>query len=806
METLRQDLSYGIRMLLKKPGFTAVAVIALALGIGANSAIFSVVNTVLLRPLPYKDPDQLVMVWEDNTKRGFPRDTPAPANYVDWRDQNQVFESLTATANQSFNLTGVGEPEKIEGLRVSTSLFQMLGVEPALGRSFLPEEDRPEGKYVTIISYSLWQRRFGGDKDLIGKPLTLNGSSYTVVGILPQSFRYPDRNYDLFVPIAFGSNEASRRGSHYLFVIGRIKPGINQKQAQAEMDTIAARLQQQYPETNTNIGIKIIPLYEHLVGDIRPALLVLLGAVGFVLLIACANVANLLLVRAAARQKETAIRTALGAGRLRLIRQFMTESILLAGLGGVAGLLLALWGMSLLSTFIPENLVQARELKVDSKVLGFTFFVSILTGLIFGLAPALQASRTNLNDALKEGGKGSADGGRSRIRNILVISEVALALVLLIGAGLMINSFMRLSSVDVGFRPDNLLTMSVPLPRSKYPDIGKRATFYNQLLQRVESLPGVQSAGVISWLPLTFPGGSNGFTIEGRPEPAPDQSPIAVTRVISKNYFRTMGIEVVKGRQFTEQDTESSPQVVIINEAMARSFWSGEDVMGRRIKFGRVISEAPWISVVGVVKDVRQFGLDAESKPEMYLPFTQIGFFEPRDLVVHTSSDPLSLASAVRNEVWAIDKDQPVSNIRTMEQILSESISQWRFNMFLFGIFAAVALVLAVVGIYGIISYSVTQRTHEIGIRIALGAQQSDVLKMVVGQGLKLISIGVAIGLSAAIVLTRLMSSLLYGVSTTDPATFAIISTLIFVVALLASLIPARRATKVDPMIALRYE
>ena len=808
---LWQDLRYGLRMLGKNPGFTVVAVIALALGIGANSAIFSVVNTVLLRPLPYRDPDRLVMVWEDSTKAGYPRDTPAAANYIDWRDQNQVFEGMAAIAEQNFNLTGTGEPERIEGRLVSANLFALLGVEPQVGRAFLPEEDQPGRNRVVIMSHGLWQRRFGADANITGKPLTLNGESYTVVGVMPSHFQFPSREDQLWVPIAFTPQQAANRGRHYLEVIARLKPGVTLEGAQAEMSAIAVRLQQQYPNENTDVGATVTPLHEQVVGDIKPALLVLLGAVGFVLLIACANVANLLLARAAVRQKEISIRVALGASRLRLIRQFLTESLLLAVLGGGVGLLLSLWGVSLLKNFIPENISQVEAITIDSRVLLFTLFVSLLTGLIFGLAPATQASSLNLNETLKEGGRDSAAGSRgNRIRSLLVIIEVAVSLILLIGAGLLINSFLRLRDVDPGFRADNLLTMQVVLPTFKYPDHERRTAFYDELLRRIETLPGVKSAAVTTNLPLYQQGNSIGISVEGIPDPAPGQGrrPTVATRVVSPRYFETMGIQLLQGRGFAAQDTADAPAAALINETMARRFWPEQDPTGKRLTSGSLTSTDPddWITIVGVVKDVRQFELVADPRPQMYLSYAQAGFFAPSDLVVSTAVEPLSLAATVRRTVWEVDRDQPVSKIRTMEEIVSQSVARQRFSMLLLGIFAALALVLAAVGIYGVMSYSVAQRTREFGIRMALGAQRSDVLKLAVGQGLKLVLIGIGIGLAAAFVLTRVMSSLLFGVSATDPATFMIISLVLIGVAVAASFIPARRATKIDPMVALRYE
>jgi putative ABC transport system permease protein len=804
---LWQDLRYALRMLAKNPGFTIVAVIALALGIGANSAIFSVVNTVLLQPLPYKDSDRLVMVWEDASKHGYPRDTPAVANYIDWRDQNQVFEGMAAIADQSFNLTGAGDPERLEGRRVSANLFSLLGVDPQLGRAFANEEDQPNSNRVAIISHRLWQRRFGSDANIVGKALTLNGESVTVVGVMPSQFQFPTREDELWVPIAFTQAEAASRRRHYLQVVARLKPEVTVERAQSEMTTIAMRLQQQYPEANTDLGAVVVPLHEQVVGDIKPALMVLLGAVGLVLLIACANVANLLLARAAVRQKEIALRVALGASRFRLIRQFLTESILLGVIGGVLGLVLAVAGIRLLTAFIPPNIPQIKAISIDARVMGFTLLVSLVTGLIFGLVPAIQSSILNPIDTLKEGGRDSTMGsGGNRIRAFLIVAEVAVSLVLLIGAGLLINSFLRLRNVDPGFRTEKLLTMKIVLPELKYGEHAQRSAFYSDLTRRLESVPGVKSAAVTTNLPLYKQGNSVGMIIEGRPEPPPGQPLIVVTRIISPKYFETMSIPLLRGRPLTDQDTATSPNAVVISETMAHRHWPGEDPIGKRIFPGRPESPADWVSVVGVVQDVRQFDLIAEPRPQMYFSYQQMGFFAPRDLVVKTEVDPLSLAATVRKTVWEVDKDQPVSNITTMDDIVAESVARQRFSMLLLAIFAGLALLLAAVGIYGVMSYSVAQRRGEIGIRMALGAQKLDVLKLTVGRSLKLVLIGVAVGLVGAFLLTRLMASLLFGIRATDPTTFAAISFLLIGVALVASYLPARRATRVDPLVALRYE
>jgi predicted permease len=803
---LAQDLHYGVRMLVKNPSFTIVAVLALALGIGANSAIFSVVNTVLLRPLPYKNPGRLVMLWEEATHLGFPKNTPSPANFIDWRAQNTVFEAMAAMVERSFNLTGVGEPERFDGRRVSANLFDLLGVQPQLGRAFRAEEDKP-GSRVVILSNGLWQHRFGGDPRVIGQALSLNGESYTVIGVMPGSFQFPTRRDQLWVPLAFDAKEAASRGNHFLEVIARMKPGVTLQQAQAEMSTIAARLAQQYPEENLRVGSVVTALQEQVVGDIKPALLVLLGAVGFVLLIACANVANLLLARAAARQKEIALRLALGAGRSRLTRQFLTESVLLAVIGGAVGLLLSIAGLRVLKTFIPDTISQAQAISIDAKVLVFTGLVALVTGIIFGLAPAMQVSHLDINDTLKEGGRDAAGGTRgNRIRALLVIGEIAVSFVLLMGAGLLINSFMHLRNLHPGFRANHLLTMKIPLSEVKYPDKERRSPFYAEVLRRVQALPGVQSAAVAGNLPLTYDGDSMPIGIEGRTDPPPDQRPDVILRVVGPGYFSTMGIPLVRGRDFSEQDKADSARVVIVSEKTARHFWPGENPIGKRLKPGSTSRNIPWIEIIGVVKDVRQNDFVSEPKMQMYMPYQQLNSFAPNALVVRTNVEPLSLAAAVRNAIWAVDKDQPVSNLRSMDEIVSEAVARQRFSMLLLGIFAALAMVLAAVGIYGVMSYSIAQRTREIGLRIALGAQKSDVLKMILRQGLRFVAAGLAIGLAASFVLTRVMASLLFGISATDPATFVAISLVLIAVALLASYIPAVRAMKIDPMLALRYQ
>lgn len=804
-----QDIRYALRMFAKNPAFSAIAVLALALGIGANSAIFSVVDAILLRPLPFKNPGQLVMIWENATHLGFPKNTPSPANFLDWRQQSTVFDGMAAFAERSFNLTGVGEPERLDGRRVSANLFDLLGVRPIVGRTFLPQEDAP-GTKVAVLNEALWKRRFGGNPGIVGQAITLNGESYTVVGVVKSTIRLPAYGKwrdQVWVPLAFASEEAASRGDHFLQVIARIKPGITVRQAQAEMETIMARLAQQYPRYNTRIGAVVRPLHEEIVGDIKPALLVLLGAVVFVLLIACANVANLLLARAAVRQKEIALRLALGADRTRLTKQLLVESVMLSLLGAIVGLGFAYAGLSVLTHFIPPEVMHPEAIAINARVLLFTLAIAMITGLIFGLAPAMQASHFNLNDTLKDGGRDSgASVQGKRVRSALVIAEVAVSFILLIGAGLLINSFMHLRNLDPGFRADHLLALNVDLSEVKYPDAPQRIAFFDEVVRRVRTLPGVQSAAVAGNLPFTYNGDSMGIAVEGIPDPPPDQWPDVIYRTIGPGYFATMGIPLVRGRDFTDQDTLDTTLGVAISEKTAKHYWPNQDPIGKRLKPGASTSQSPWRTVIGVVKDVRQNDFIAEPKMEMYLSFRQVHSPVANALVVRTSVDPLSLATSVRNAIWSVDKDQPVSNVDSMQHIVAGAIARQRFSMLLLAIFAGLALVLAAVGIYGVMSYSVAQQTREIGVRIALGAKRSDVLVMTVKNGLKLAAVGVFFGLLAAFVMTRVLTSLLFGIGATDPVTFTIVALVIITVAILASYIPALRATKVDPMIALRAQ
>jgi putative ABC transport system permease protein len=798
-ETLWQDLRFCARLLLKDRGFTAVAVLTVALGVGANTAIFSVVNTILLHPLSYPNPDQLVMVWDSAVKLGLPKNDVAPANFLDWRAQNDVFTDMAAFGASAVSLTGRGDPERLEGTRVSAGLFPLLGVTPALGRVFAAAEDSFNATAVVVLSHSLWKRRFGGDPGLIGQSITLDDRPHMVIGVMPADFRFPDADQELWMPMAFEPAEAAGRGDHYLRVVARLKPGVTIGQAQTQMSAIAARLESQYPRTNTGQGVALVPLHEELVGDFRRPLLILLAVAGFVLMIACANVANLLLARATTRQKELTIRVALGAGRRRLMRQLLTESLLLALLGGVAGTALSLWVGSVLGAIIPEELVQARRVVFDGRVFTFSAILTLLSGVIFGLMPALHASRLNVAEQLKEGGHANlGERSRGRLRAGLVIAEIALSFVLLTGAGLMIKSLHRLISVDPGFQPDKVLTVRMHLSGQKYGDAAKRRSLYESILQRAQSLPGVEAAGVITQLPLASQGLHFTFSRKGQPPMPGANLPMAVFRVISADYFRVMRIPLLRGRTFIAQDKADSEPVAIINRTMAEQIWPGEDALGQQFKVGFSDSLNPWLTVVGLVGDVRQTSLDQQLKPEMYVPYAQDRrfFAIPRDLVIRTANDPLAIAAAVRHRIWEVDRDLPLFRVRSMTEVLARSVAERRFEMLLLSAFAALALILALVGIYGLVSYALAQRTQEIQIRIALGAQSRDVLWLLLGHGLRLTIAGVIAGSAGAMALTQVIASLLFGVSPSDPSTFAEMALLLTTVSLLACYVPAHRVTR----------
>ena len=814
MNTLLQDIRFGLRMLLKSPSISIVATIALALGIGANTAIFSVVNAVLLRPLPFPHPDALVALFETDTQRGLERGSHSYPNFFDLRAQNTTLERVACYHSSDYIMTGRGEPARLQAAVVTADLFQVLGVSPMLGRTFLPDEDKPsETGRVVILSQPLFQRRFNSDPSILNQPVTLNGETFTVVGVMPAGFEFPIQNdpVELWTTIAGDASGetpvTAQRGAHFLQVVGRLKPGVTMEQTQADLTAIASRLEQQYPDTNTHKSLRVDSALSALVGDVRPTLLILLGAVACVLLIACANVANLLLARATGRHKEMAIRAAMGASRVRVIRQLLTESVLLSLLGGAVGLLLAVWWSDLLIALGKEDIPRAVQVGIDLRVLGFTLGVSLLTGVIFGLAPAFHSSKAGLIDALKEGGRGTSEGARrNKVRSVLVVSELAIAVVLLVGAGLLIQSLWRLQKVNSGLQPENVLTFTVGLPEVRY-NYEKQSQFFIDLKSRLESTPGVQSASSVLPLPLSGDRFVISFEIEGRPM-APKDHPSGDFFCTGVGYFRAMGIPIIKGRDFDDRDRHGSTPVVIITDALARQFFPNEDPLGKRIKPGINTIEgekSTMREIIGVVADVRNRSLNTAPKPAYYVPQTQVPF-DQMVMVVKTNGDPHGLIPTATKQVAAMDPDLPVFGVKTMEEYMSASVAAPRFSTTLLSIFAAVALVLTIVGLYGVMSYSVAQRTNEIGIRLALGAQSRDVLLMIVKQGSFLIGMGIVIGLAGAFALTRLISSLLFGVTAKDPFTFAAVVVLLGVVALLACYVPAWRATKVDPMEALRYE
>ena len=808
MNNLRQDLRYGLRMLIKNPGFTLIAIFTLAVGIGANTAIFSVLNEVVMRPLPYPEPDRLAMVWMNNTRINVAEDWHSWPNYVDYRDQNRGFESIAAFNNASFNLTGEGEAVRVVGAWGTANLFSTLGVNPIRGRVFTTEEEEQGRGMVAVLGYGLWQRQFGGDPQVIGKNISLNGVTRTVIGVMPAGFNFPRKETELWIPITLNQQNRQQRGSFWIQAIGRMKRGVTIQQAQTEMSNIADRLQKQFPEMLGGYGSNIVAYQEQVIGNLKLVLLLLFGAVGFVLLIACTNVANLSLARAAAREKEIAIRTAMGAGRLRLVRQLLTESAVLALVGGTIGIILAVVGLKALIAISPQDIPRLDQVRLDGRVLGFALAISMLTGLVFGIVPALQGSKPNLNETLKEGGR-SATAGRQgrRIRQSLVAVEFAVTLVLLAGAGLMIRSFLHVQQVNLGFNPDNLLTMRLRLAGEKY---GRgqgpvAVNFYQQLIQRVESIPGVQATGAVSDIFLSQTPNSSNFSIEGRPDFKPTEQIETPVDAVTPNFFRVFGTPLLRGRFFDERDGPEAQPVVIINEKMARQFWPNEDPVGHRIKYGTLSSGDSWKTIVGVVANARRTGFDNEIRCETFLPHAQSPNREMA-LLIRAGSKPDALAASVRQAVRELDKDQPVYGISTMSATLSEMVARRRLNTLLFSLFAVIALLLASVGIYGVMATAVTQREREIGIRMALGARQRDVLRLVIGQGMILALMGAAAGLTAAWAMTRLMRSLLYDVSATDPLIFGSAALLLTLVALLACYLPARRATRIDPMIALRYE
>jgi putative ABC transport system permease protein len=810
METLLQDIRYGVRTLLAKPVVAILAVLALALGIGASTAIFSVVNTVLLRALPYPNGDRLVMIWEQNRPRSRDRNVISPANFLDWREQNKAFEGMSAFYGATYNLTGLGNPEEVAGMAASPNLFDVLGSHAVLGRTFTQDDGVTGKDNVAVLSYGFWQKHFGGDPNVVGKTFALDGVSIAVVGVMPEGFDFfvkensnIKKNPEFWLPIAF-TQRSRVRGGRSLSAIGVLKPGVTIESARAEMNALGSRLEQQYPDFNQGWGITLVPLHKQFSGDLKPALMILLIAVGFVLLIACANVANLLMARSVARQREFAIRAALGAGRLRLLRQLLTESVLLALAGCAIGLLVARWGVDALLAISPRDLLSFSTVAIDKRVLGFALALAVLTSLIFGLLPALESSRPTTSESLKEGGRGTTAGRAHRVLNWFVVAQVALSLMLLIGSGLMIKSFMRLQAVNPGFDPSNVLTASVTLPRAKYSETPKRIEFFQQLLARVRQLPGTSAVGAASAPPFMGLGAATGFDIEGQPVLPAAQKPTTDVRVVDPDYFKTMSIPVLKGRTFTDREETQESRVVIISDALARQYFPNDNPLGKRITISMKEQNDP-CEIIGVVGDVKMRGLDIPTRPMVYWPHAELPYLS-MTVVVRTNGSAAAVAGALEREVRALDKDQPISDVRTMKEWLSDSIARARFATLLLGIFAVVALMLASLGIYGVMAYSVTQRTNEIGIRMALGASRANVVRLVFRRGLLLALSGVGLGLIGSLGLTRVLAGLLFGVSVTDPAIFGLVPIILLTVATAAVYLPARRATKVDPLVALRYE
>jgi len=804
------DLRFALRTLRKNPGFTLVVLLTLALGIGANTAIFSVVNAVVLRPLPFREADRLVTVWGSLQRPGVEEIPASAGEYVDFRDGNHALETLAAYDTLGFNLTGGSEPERVEGAVVTASLFSLLGASVEIGRTFTVAEEQPGREQVAIIGHALWTRRFGGDRAIVGRLVPIDGHQVEIVGVMPSSFHFPDETTEIWKPILFDADavSANNRGSHGFTVIARLKPGVTIAQAKADLDSVGATFKARFPDNYRNgFSTTLRSLQEEIVGDTSRALFVLLGAVGLVLLIACANVANLLLARAASRRKEIALRTALGASRGRVVRQLLTESVVVAAGGGAIGLVLAFWSLDALVAVAPESIPRLREIGVDARVVGFTAIVSMATGLLFGLAPAISASRADLNESLKEGGRSGATA-HGRAGGLLVVAEVALSLVLLIAAGLLIRSFARLQVVQPGFEPSHLLTFRLSLPASRYTTFQKGAAFFDDFFTRLRSNPDVRGVAAIHVLPFSGQGGSRSFIIEGRAPLRPSESMEEQLRIVTDGYFGVLNTPVITGRDFGNRDTLSSTLVAVVNDAFAQKHFPNGNAIGQRVSFE---SDTPkWREIVGVVGNIKHRGLDARDRPELYVPYRQPLFeswtVRPMFVVVRTGGDPLAAAPAIRREIASIDRDQPISDVRPMDERIDRSLTGRRFNTVLLGLFAALALALAAVGIYGIVAYSVTERTHEIGVRVALGAQRRDVVGMLMRQGLTMTAAGTLVGIAGALALTRVIAGLLFGVGAADPITFTAIPLLLAAVAVAACYIPARRATRVDPMRALRTE
>jgi putative ABC transport system permease protein len=806
MKTLVDDLRFGTRMLLKSPSFTAIALLTLALGIGANTAIFSAVNSVLLRPLPYKTPERLAMLWNDNRRLGLHEDLTSYPNFVDWRTQSRLFEDMAAMAEMGADVTGVEVPYEVLGWRVGSHLFSMLGVTPEIGRAFTEQEEQRGHSAVAILSDGLWRERFGADPKALGKTMIMDGDPYVIVGVMPAGFQFPDKRAEIWTPLALSERGKANRGGFFLRVLGKLKPGASIEQARAEMTLVGTNLERQYPDYNAGLGVWVVPLLNQVVGNLRTGLLVLFGAVGFVLLIACANVANLFLARGAGREREIAVRAALGAGRARLIRQLLTESFVFSVPAGAAGLLVAYGSLRALIALAPADMPRLNEIAMDGRVLFFTLGISLVSALFFGLVPAFRISRSDLNESLREGGRSLAGGVRaSFVRSSLLVAEVALSMVLLAGAGLMVRSLIYLHALNPGFDSSNVLTMQLSAPYSKFSKGTEIAALYNRVIERLRALPMLRSAGLVTDIFLSTTPNSGTFTVEGKPLPPLEQGIEATMDSVSPGYFNALRVPLIAGRFIDERDQAGSLPVALINETMARRFWPNQDPIGKRFHFGWGTTNVQWLTVVGVVGDMRRQGLDKVARVETFSPLAQ----RPRSdlkLVVRTSDDPSKMAGVIQSELRAVEKELVIQKVMTLDQQIGESLAQRRFQTWLLGLFSGIALLLAAIGIYGVMYHSVTQRTHEFGVRVALGAGARDVLRMVLGQAVLLVGTGAVIGTVAALALTRFVSSLLYGVSSSDPLTYFAVFLVLIGSALAASYLPARRATKVDPMVALRSE